>query len=147
MSLGAEELGTSGRVGLRADEIRALRKRKGLSLVDMAKLIGISPTTLESWESGKRSAFVDIDKMAQVTDRSKRRAEQKNKIDNIAVRTLREILGASAKTMAHIFNCSSSSWYSMEQGRRAIPKRIEDEIVTKYSTLIFQVKKLRESMR
>ena len=43
-----------------------LRKEKGLAASEMARLIGVPPTTYRDWESGRRSKFPPFHKISQV---------------------------------------------------------------------------------
>lgn len=43
-----------------------LRKEKGLSAVEMARLIDVAPTTYREWEYGRKSKFPPFLKISQV---------------------------------------------------------------------------------
>jgi DNA-binding transcriptional regulator YiaG len=148
MTLGTEGFASSARVPLTPRAIKELRQRKQLSVGEMAKLLGISPATLEAWESGRRSATLDVTKLSELNGSlSMRVFDPINNVDSSSVRLLREILGMSVAAVAKRFRCSVATWYSYEQGRRGVPSHISKEISSKYADLLNQVKKLRESLQ
>ena len=147
MTLDTEGFVASGRVSLDRRDIRALRERKGLSVGAMAKLLGVSPATLEAWESGRRNAALDTEKISQLEGKIPNSGRRIDAIDNSSVKLLRQISGLSVARIAKAFECSADSWNSYEQGRRNVPKKIQNEIADKYSDLLMQVKKLRHSLQ
>jgi DNA-binding transcriptional regulator YiaG len=140
------DFGASERVPFTAESIRRLRQRKQLSVGAMAKILGVSPATLEAWESGRRNAAVDVGKLAQMNGRLTTRVADGKPIDGISIKILRQLLGLNVRAIAKRFRCSVDSWYSYEQGRRHVPIDLYEEIATKYSQFLIQVRKLRESI-
>ena len=58
---------------MKPDEIKRLRQRLRLSLLDMAAQLGVSPATVEAWEQGRRrpsqAAAVRLEKLANRASR------------------------------------------------------------------------------
>lgn len=111
-------------------ELRDSRTKLGLSIAQMSLLLGVSPTTLEAWESGRRDPKVDLAKLSKAMRTKFMPPKQGPNVvlGQMTVKAAREILGETCDAIAHRFGYSEKSWRAIEQGRRRLPEQIRDTL-------------------
>lgn len=112
---------------LAGQNLRTARTNSRLSLAQAATALGISPTTLDSWEQGRKPQLTDETAKARYADFRKDTNNCRNTGNNLLfgvfpIRIAREILDFSVEEMAKELGYSVSSWSKMESNARLVPK-------------------------
>lgn len=122
--------------------LRDARREYGLSLLEAAKALGVSPTQLER-EEGRPSPGMDL---CQVRSRfelfvaTQGPAAGKNLIFGVLpLRVARDIMGLSVDTMAMRYDASPSHWRKLECHARELSvdtlHRIEADVRTSFAEI------------
>ncbi len=116
---------------LTPDKIRELRSELGLSVAQMAIMLGVSPATLEAWETGRRDPNVELEKISHAMQKKFSPPPRQGTsllLGSITIRTARDLIGEKCRDFANRFGYSEKSWRAIEQGRRQLPQNVRDSL-------------------
>jgi DNA-binding transcriptional regulator YiaG len=120
-----------------ATDLRLTRQAWGATLTDVARVLGIRPSTLSNWEHGRcmipRGLDLDglrgqietlaAERKARITREREARAQsseerrQRNQVNGKAFRRVRLALGVSQHTVAHVLGVNQRTVFDWEKGR------------------------------
>ncbi|MEQ1901621.1 MAG: helix-turn-helix transcriptional regulator [Devosia sp.] len=131
-------------VSFSPDTLKETRQKLGLTMMEMAELVGVTCGLYEAWESGRRMPQSDLAKVSGIDVVEAREAarRRKNVFGSFGLKALRQRLGKKPQEMAEELGMSASQWQSLEVGRRTLSPSAFEDIVGKYSDLIEDLRRL-----
>ena len=123
--------------------IRTLRKRHGLSPLQLGKAVNKSPSTVEAWETGRRTLpdMAWVRKCVKAYLRSGRNISLDN---NLLFRTYplaiaRELLSTTLSGIAQGYEYRPGTWRQFEKSVRELPPDVLDDLENKIRRELLKV--------
>jgi DNA-binding transcriptional regulator YiaG len=132
---------------LTAGQLKQLRLEAELSSAELAKILDVSPATLEAWESGKRTIQKDSEQIRSIIQKYKSHPILCGNLlfGIIPLKHARNMLKISIDEAAGWFNLSKHTWSSYESNRRVVPKDILEKIEHEVAVLYAELSHLKKS--